>query len=362
MAEYFGVSVIEITSGFGWLTYGLLLGAALAVYCVARFPLRLVQLGLFLLIAGALASLRLVAEWQVVKTLLGVTGVCLGVGLAAAAATIAGSYEEDRRASMLVVTDAFFSVAGWVCAGLTLYFIGEAMHWASGYLVVAGVAFGIVVLAATSSFPDQHRAENNAAQAKITPAPFRSAQRFWPPAIWLCIGALCLYTLGQYSMLWWLPQHLQNTLGAQAQDAGVVVGRFWAGMFVAQLFVAWWVLQVGVRKLVLIACSSAFLLSLPLWLVNDISLIPWLGALWGFGNLAFLKIGLSFATELQPEPSPRLVSALLFGATFGTAISPHVTSAMVASFDTLTVLQFSSACYFGIVVLMVLVSAMKPGR
>lgn len=345
MATHFGVSVTDITSNFGWLTFGLLLGAALALYVVERFPLRIVQLCGFVLIAGALAALRIVADLHWVWPLLGVVGTCLGIGLAAAASTIAGSYAEDQRASMLVITDASFSVAGWVCAGLTLYFIGESMHWSSGYLVVGAVAVVVVGLAATSVFPGQ--------QTTARVEGVVGTRVGWPIGVWLCIGALCLYTLGQYAMLWWLPQHLQGTLAVPPQEAGVVVGRFWAGMFVAQLFVSWWVLKIGVRRLVLISSVSAALLSLPMWLVGDAALIPWLGALWGFGNLAFLKIGLSFATQLQLTPSPRLVSALLFGATSGTAISPFITSRIVENFGTQAVLQFSSVCYFGIVLLMV---------
>lgn len=361
MSEHFGVEVTEITSGFSWLTFGLLLGAALALWVVQAFPLRAVQCCMFLVIACALAAVRVVPEFFWVKMLLGVVGVCLGIGLAGAASTIAGSYDDDRRASMLVITDAAFSIAGWVCAGLTLYFLGQAMHWSAGYLVVSAVAVGVVGLAATSRFPQHDRSGESepsaTGQAAGNPAihAVDAPRSAWPLAVWMCIGALCLYTLGQYAMLWWLPQHLQSTMGASAQDAGVVVGRFWAGMFAAQIVVSWWVLKVGVRKLVLVACTSAFLLSLPLWLTKDVTLIPWLGALWGFGNLAFLKIGLSFATQLQTTPSPRLVSALLFGATSGTAVSPFVTSQIVKNFGTLAVLQFSSLCYFGIVVLMLAV-------
>jgi len=353
MAEHFGVSVPEIINGFGWLTYGLLLGAVLAIYVVGRLPLRLVQLCMFVGVAAALLTLRAIEELLVVKLLLGVTGTCLGIGLAGAAATIAGTFVGDRRASMLVITDAFFSIAGWVCAALTLRFIGQSLHWSAGYVVVAFVALVVVMLAAVSEFPAHER--STARSPVQTDSSTSTAMEYWPVGVWLCVGALCLYTLGQYAMLWWLPQHLQISQDAAAQDAGLVVGRFWAGMFAAQLFVSRWVLKVGVQKLVLVACSSAFLSSLPLWWVVDLSLIPWLGALWGFGNLAFLKIGLSFATELLSAPSPRLVSALLFGATSGTAISPFVTSNIVSSHGTLAVLQFSSACYFGIVVLMLLV-------
>jgi len=225
-------------------------------------------------------------------------------------------------------------------------FLGQQLHWSSGYLVVAGAAALIVLLAATSTYPDTSKEVTVDAVAEETR---------WSFLIWLCIGTLCLYTLGQYAMLWWLPQHLQLNFAASADEAGAVVGKFWDGMFLAQLLVAWWVLKAGAEKLVLLAAVSAALCSVPLWVITDLEWIPWLGALWGFGNLAFLKLAISFATQLQTVPSPRLVSALLFGATSGTAVSPWVTSQIVEFFGTSTVLRFSTACYTVIALIMLFV-------
>ena len=69
----------------------------------------------------------------------------------------------------------------------------------------------------------------------------------WPLPVWLCIVALFLYTLGQYSLLWWLPSYLEAELAVPRDSAGTVVSRFWTGMLCGQLFVAWWVLRIGAR-------------------------------------------------------------------------------------------------------------------
>ena len=351
MADYFGVTVTEITRGFGWLTIGMLVGAGLAIEVVERLSIRLIQICTFGVIALSLAALSVAPSLLLVWPLLGLTGLSLGIGLAAAASTIARSYPPSPRASMLVITDACFSLAGKVCVAATLYFLGEKLHWSTGYLVVVAAATSVVLLAGVSRYPETD-ADLSGELGTNDEAGRTSG---WPVDIWLCIAALCLYTLGQYAMLWWLPQHLQSTYGASPDEAGAVVGQFWLGMLWAQLVVAWWVLKTGAPRLVLIAAISAALCSVPLWNTANLELIPWLGALWGFGNLAFLKLAISFATELQTPPSPRLVSALLFGATSGTAISPWVTSKIVESAGTLAVLQFSSGCYVLICLLIGLV-------
>ena len=342
MASHFETSVTEITARFGWLTTGLLIGSALAIHLTQRVELRRLQVLVFSVVALSLMSLRfLPLQW--VWPALGATGVGLGVGLAGAALTIARSYSEERRASMLVVTDASFSISGWVCSTLALMFLAREFHWSASYLFVGGLAMLLVLLALGSAYP----AEEQDAGSQPALAQRNEAGR-WSKNIWLCIAALCLYTLGQYAMLWWLPAHLQATAGVTAELAGSVVGRFWAGMFVAQLVVSWWVLRVGVVRLLLLGSLFACLFSLPLWLIESVYWVSWLGGLWGFMNLAFLKIAISFATQLQKPLSPRLVSALLFGATIGTAVSPIVTSSIVEYAGTLAVLQFSSLCYAGI--------------
>jgi TsgA-like MFS transporter len=124
-----------------------------------------------------------------------------------------------------------------------------------------------------------------------------------------------------------------------------VVARFWTGNLIGQLFVAWWVLRIGARRLVLLSVTGGFLGSLPLWQVDNLALLPWLSMLWGVVNFGLLKVVIAFATLCVEAPTPRLVAALLFGATSGTAISPAVTGAIAGAWDTHTVLQFGSACY-----------------
>ena len=167
----------------------------------------------------------------------------------------------------------------------------------------------------------------------------------WPLPVWLCVCSLFLYTLGQYSILFWLPSYAMTELVAEEGAAGNLVGQFWLGMFFAQLFVAWWVLKIGVRKLVLIGSVTTGIGTIPLWTVTDISYLTMLALLWGFMNLAMLKAILSFATEMVDTPSPRLVSLMLLGATVGTAVSPAVTSQVVEWTDTQTVLMFGTGCY-----------------
>jgi TsgA-like MFS transporter len=341
LAEYLGQPVEVVAPIFSWLTFGILLGSALALVVFDFLPLRLWMLLIYLALALALLALRISDEPLVLRLALGLVGTGCGIGLAAAASTITQLYAEDHRASMLVITDGSFSVAGILISTLAVSMVAAGLHWASAYLAVAVIAAAIVLLVGFSRFPEPDAVAIPQDRAKVA----------WPLPVWCCVVGLFLYTLGQYSLLWWLPIYLEETLNAPRAEAGEVVARFWTGMLIAQLLVAWWVLRIGARRLVLLSVSGAFLGTLPLWLSDSLTWLPWLSLVWGMANLGLLKVVIAFATLSVANPTPRLVAALLFGATSGTAISPSVTSALVAASNTRVVLQFGSLCYFLLAVL-----------
>lgn len=345
VADFFNTTETDVTTRFGWLTGGNLLGAILALFAFQKIRIKSWMIVLYGLIVTALLSLLFVNELRLVELALGIVGTCCGIGLAGAALTISLTYQAKQRASMLVVTDGCFSIAGYLCSAMAVLFVGWSLHWSMTYQIVALVAACVVVLSLFSTFPT------------TTPQSHQLQKGVWPLSAWLCVVGLFLYTLGQWSMLWWLPTHLQQTINAPADKAGGLVGLFWLGMLGAQLFVAWWVLRVGTKLVVGLAAVTTAAFSVPLWLVTDLNLLPMFAVLWGFANLGLLKMVLSFATETLSVPSSVLVSSLLLGATTGTAVSPIVTSKIVDGWGTLAVLQFSSVCYTTLTILLLLAIA-----
>ncbi len=349
MAEVFDRSITDVTAQFSWLTIGNLTGAILALFVFDFLRVRTVFAIAYVLIVASLLSLNVVTGLNAIGIALGVVGVCCGLGLATAALVISKTYEAEQRAAMLVVTDASFSVAGFSGAAMATAFLAAGYFWGANYQFVAAIAMLILVLVFTSRFPE---AQQDNAQAEENGT--------WPMATWLCIGALFLYTLGQYSMLWWLPNYVTSELGATPEEGGDLVFRFWLGLFVSQLIVAWWVTKIGVTRLVAIAAILTCLFSIPLWAYGEYSLLPIFALAWGVANFSLLKVVLSYATQTVDNPSGRLVSTLLLGATLGTAVSPWVTSQIVVATDNFFILQFSTICYALLAVL--LLTALRLDR
>ena len=340
MAEHFNQSVSDITRQFAWLTGGNLVGAVIALFIFDYFGLKKLFAIIYGAIALALFSFRIVEDLDTTQYILGIVGLGSGVGLAGAAVTIARTYSEATRTSMLVITDGCFSIAGFVTSWTAAFLVARDMDWSLTYQLSGLFAASIFVLGISSSFP---AVEQDQGTESTEP---------WPLAVWLCVASLFLYTLGQYSMLFWLPNYAITQLDAPEVQAGALVGQFWLGMFLSQIFVAWWVMKIGVRRLVQIAALTTLLFSIPLWLHRDIDGLTILALIWGFANLSLLKATLSLATELVSVPTARLVSLLLLGATVGTAVSPVVTSQVVDWTSNHTVLMFGSGCYLVLAVLL----------
>lgn len=350
MAEYFDLPVTEITNKFSWLTLGILVGSALALVAFDFLKIKVLMLMVYGALSLSLFSMLIAPSLDLVGFALGLIGMGCGIGLAGAASVISSSYDDDARASMLVITDGCFSIAGVVVSYVAIYLLGQQFHWAGVYGFVGLFAVAVFGLTAFSAFPEYAKQEEET----------QSERKVWPVSIWLCIVALFLYTLGQYSLLWWLPNYAETALGAPPARAGEMVGQFWSGMFAAQIFVAWWVYKIGVQRLVLLGAVTTMLGSIPLWVITDIDQLIILAFVWGFANLGLLKIMISFGSLMLPNPPPRLISAFLFGATSGTAVSPFITSQIVELSSNQVVLQFGTGCYLLLLLLLVAATKLKP--
>jgi TsgA-like MFS transporter len=345
MAAYFAQPVTEITTRFSWLTMGILVGAIIALVIFDWIRLKNLMLVVYSVIFASLVSLSFLEDLTYIGFALGLVGISCGIGLPGAALIISKMYQTKQRASMLVITDGCFSIAGIFCSWFAIFLLAREYHWSGVYQFVAAVAAIIIALSAVSTFPETSTDETDT-QKSVS----------WPVGVWLCLFALFLYTLGQWSILLWLPNYVETSLSVPRDQAGQLVSQFWTGMFAAQLFVAWWVMKIGVRRLAVIAATTTTLLSVPIWLYREIDGLIILATIMGFANLGLLKIVLSFATQMVRIPTARLVSSLLLGATMGTAIAPWVTSQIVTATNNHFILQFGTGCYLVMSVLLLLAS------
>ena len=341
MAEQFGLAQTDMTSRFSWLTIGTLIGSGAAVVLLNEVRLRTAMVFLYGLIALALGSLGFAHSVIVIQVIFGAVGVACGIGLAVAAAAISRTYDSRARGSVLVITDSFFSIAGFICAGLAAFLVQQALAWSWVYVFVGLIALGVVVLALVTDFPEVTELETSA----------REPMSSWPWSAWCALVALCFYTLGQSCLLLWLPQFAELSYGLSPGEAGSLVAQFWLGMCIGQIVAAFVVLAVGVRTLLWVAVVCCLVGSIAIWAFDSPTWLWLLVLLWGVGNFGLLKLVIAVTADLTRSPSPGLLSSMLFGATAGTAMGPWVSSQLVEFGGAKLSLQFGSGAYLLVVLL-----------
>jgi len=322
------VSVAEMVRTLGLFSTGTLIGSVTALFLLGRVPLRRLVLGIYGIASACLSALLVFAVdlWLIGSASI-VLGVCLGVGLAQAALVISRLYLEGRRASMLVATDASFSLAGFSLASLSVALLAREFSWTLSYVAVLFAVLTVMAIALVSDYPEEPENFNDEDVGRYSSAKIVGFWRTCPKAVWLLTAALFFYTLGQTSMLIWLPGFAQESLGLSSPSAGQLVGNYWFGMFIGQLLTVGIVLRVGVSKVVVAGALGCLLGALLLtWVdVPGISLLQ-IAIFWGVLNFGLLKCVISLASELFDVVPAILVSSMLLSASFGTALSPWLSS------------------------------------
>ena len=337
LAREFEMTASEAARVLSGFTSGNLLGALLALFILGKVPYRLLVLSLYGSAGCVLALLPFSHQTSTIWALLALLGVAFGIGLATAAQLIALIYRDDQRAALLVATDSSFSLAGTVMSSLTVFLLIRPIAglplWLSPYIAIFCVALLIMLLALIVRYPQGSSSPGDWGWIKRTPRP-----------IWGAVGALYCYTLGQTSILLWLPSLLQSSASGVSLG-GDVIGRYWFGMFMGQLlamalvlvFGRTWVLRVGALG----AATGALAVA-----VSGGDLIMWASLGWGLFNLGILKMLISLAADCAEELPDQLVPALLLMATLGTASSPLATSWLVEVFNESAAVAFGVGAMF----------------
>ena len=344
LSSQFEISTSEAARVLSGFTSGNLLGAFLALFILGRVRYRVLVLCIYVSAAGTLALLLFADDTRWIWALLGFLGVAFGIGLATAAQLIALIYREDQRAALLVATDSSFSLAGTVMASLTAYFllspIPNLAPWLNAYLAIFLAVLLILMLAFVARYPEVARSDKNWGWIQRMPRP-----------VWASGGALYCYTLGQTSILLWLPSLLQ----AGSSDVGIggeVVGRYWFGMFLGQLAAMTLVLVLGRGWVLRFGAVGASVGALAVLLaVSDDQWMIWTSVGWGLCNLGVLKMLISLAVDCVDNLPDQLVPGLLLMATLGTASSPILTSWLVEGFDPFAAVTFGVTAMFGMLAL-----------
>ena len=349
IAEHFGISVTTATATFTYLTTGLLVGTLIAVFVFDYIRLRYVVGGGMLLIALSIYAMYAIDNMAALAAGLALIGALCGIELSAGAVVITGIFEEKLRASMLLLTDSIYSIAGVLSTFLAGIFLARGLHWSSTYLLAFVATLIVVIISILSSYPEtRDELEDGTARDSIAD---------WPASVHLVGLAMLAYLVGLTSIYSWIPNYANEAFGLDVEAGSQLVSRKFLGMFLGQLVMFVLVLKFPLRLLITVYSILATLLTASLWMVESSAQLSVAMLMLGLITGGVFKPLLTYGTTLVKHASPKMVSYLIFVASSGTAMAPFVSAFIVEQFAIVSALQFATACYLTMVILVAITRA-----
>lgn len=336
IADAFSVSITASTAVFSSLTTGILVGSLVAIFAFNYAKTKTVVMSAAALLGLALLGIKIFDNFVLFSGLLFLVGLGCGISMSAAAVVITKAFDERMRPSMLLLTDSFYSGAATLSTLLAVALLGLNWHWWSVYLLAIGAVCLLILTALLSQYPDHHEASTESAE---------TGSAAWPLSVYLCGLTLLVYLLGLVTIYSWVPNYAQNVLGMDAAASGNLVSRLFSGMFFGQLAMFLLVLKLPLRALIMVCLVSATYMTTRLWADSAAATIESSMFVLGLIGGGIFKVAVSYGTTLTQNPSPKMVSFLLFNTALGTAIAPALSSWVVAQFDYTAVIIFASCCY-----------------
>jgi TsgA-like MFS transporter len=353
IAEHFDISITTATAAFTYLTSGIFVGALIAVFIFDYVKLKQVVIGCSLVICLSIYAMYALDSFPVFAIALALIGLSCGIELSAAAVVIAKIYDEKLRASMLLLTDSFYSMAGIVSTMLAGVLLARQFHWSSAYLLAFAVSLLIAVIAFSAKYP--------ATRVQDTEPGDHYAIRDLPAGVHIIGLAMLIYMAGFVTIYSWVPNYAQASMALSAETSSEIVSRFFLGLFIGQLIMFFLVLKFALRTLITIGAGLAALLTVSLWTVTTSSQLELAMLILGLVTGGLFKTLLTFGTTLVRDPSPKMVSYLIFYSGLGTAIVPFISSLIVEQRNMLAVLQFVTLCY-ALTLVLILAASRGPSK
>lgn len=347
VADSFGIPLTVAVARFGYFTVGIFVGYILSFYIFDYIKLKTVVVAGYGLIAVSVAGLYTSDSSVALSGFLFVIGLFASVQVCGASTLVSWIWSGKPRQTVLLAQDAMFNGGGIVFTALTTWFLANHYHWASTYVVVAGVALVIASIATTI---DIQEAKDREAEALILTT--------WNPGILAVGGSILLFMTAKISIFIWAPQFAEQAHGASIEQSGRLLTNIFVGALCGSLLGTWLVSRLRIEYFLIMMLSVG---AAGLWLMlaaTDLQAVLTaayiVGASVGATFNGYTAFGLSFVRT----PTHKNVAYLLLAGGIGSAIAPWFSSQIVASTGTVRNALIACLAIQGIVLVSVMLLAL----
>ncbi|HMI77076.1 MAG TPA: MFS transporter TsgA [Buchnera sp. (in: enterobacteria)] len=347
IAKYFQVSMSNISHIFTFLNAGILIATFLNAWLMNIIPLKKqIFIGLIVII---LAILILVFSHHLLLLALSMflLGIISGITMSIGTFLITTLYQGSHRASFLLLTDSFFSMAGMLFPILTSILLENKISWYWIYIIIGMIYIVIFSLTLHANFPNL---KNNYKKEKI-----KKIEKYGVSIFLLSLSAL-FYILGQLGFISWIPEFAIQVIGVNILDAGKLVSHFWMaymlGMWFFSVILKFFDLQKMISYLTGISCVLMYLF------INNTNYnyLKWIIVLLGFFSSAIYTLIITLASLQTKFSSPKIINLILTSGTVGTLLTFIITGPIISRYGILSALITSNILYFIVFILSLILS------
>jgi TsgA-like MFS transporter len=155
-----------------------------------------------------------------------VAGIVIGMYYSTSNMILADIYSGPQRAFHIGIINFLYSLGGVSSPFLAGFLLKQGFSWNTPYLIALGIILLILTVTAGARYRDLY--------ASYTP-PARTGGKVKIEApVWMACASIVLYIFAEYSITYWTPIYMQESLGKDPLFAGSVVSAYWIAVLIGR--------------------------------------------------------------------------------------------------------------------------------
>ncbi|CAL4043913.1 Protein TsgA [Buchnera aphidicola (Anoecia corni)] len=322
IAKDFKLSLVDMSNSFTYLNSGILTAMFINNWCVKIISLKKQIFFSFALAVLSIFGLSFFHSITIFSCSMFILGSVSGLTMSIGTFIIANLYHGTKRATFLLLTDSFFSMAGIFFPFITGFLLAKNVPWNWIYILIGIIDLFIFFIAISVQFP-LIKEEKTEIHSKLSKNGTISV-------ILLAISAF-FYILGQLGFISWVPQFVMQNMHANINYSSQLVSNFWMAYMVGMWFFTVVLTLFDLQKIVIFLTSTSTVLMYIFIHSNNIHYLPWIISMLGFFSSAIYTIIITLASLQKKIASPKIVNFILTSGTIGTLLTFVFTGPIVAA-------------------------------
>ncbi|XRX43055.1 MAG: MFS transporter TsgA [Buchnera aphidicola (Tetraneura sorini)] len=340
IAKYFNISISHISHIFTFLNFGILISIFLNTWLIKTISMKnQLQLG-FVLMTMSIGGLIYGRNLIVFSISIFFMGIVSGITMSIGTLLITYLYQGQKRASILLITDSFFSLSGTLFPIIASFLISIKKPWYYIYIIIDIIYLIIFILSLITKFP----IFSNTIKKKIK----EKEHLHLKTKICLILLSISstIYILGQLSFISWIPEYIHKIIKLNSiKLSGKLVSNFWMSYMIGMWFFSFVLKSFDLQKILSILSGISTIIMFCFLHTKKIIILKCTIIILGFFSSAIYTIIISLASLQIKKLSPKIISLILTCGTIGSMLTFIFTGYIINKQGIITSLLVSNFLY-----------------